>query len=100
MANKINLIIIFLIFAAMVAGQWNLDRVNQRALPLDLNTTISGTGEGVTVYIVDSGINLSDPEFEGRAVKGYGKNSNQCDGHGTAVAGIVGSRTYGVAKRV
>ncbi|KAK8005937.1 alkaline protease (oryzin) [Apiospora marii] len=64
----------------------------------------SSAGEGVTVYVIDSGIYVDHPEFEGRAHHGYNaidRNSNSEDdnGHGTNVAGIVGSATYGVAKK-
>lgn len=55
-------------------------------------------GEGVDVYIVDTGIFIEHHEFEGRAIKGmsFDKVTNP---HGTHVAGIVGSKTYGVAKK-
>ncbi|PVH14439.1 uncharacterized protein CXQ87_002573 [Candidozyma duobushaemuli] len=61
-------------------------------------------GKGVTAYVVDSGIMYDDPEFEGRA--SFGKSVAQPDekydtlGHGTHVAGTIGSKTYGVAKKV
>ena len=59
-------------------------------------------GEGVDVYIIDTGINIHHAEFEGRA--SWGKTSPKHDvdedanGHGTHCAGTVGSRKYGVAK--
>ncbi|KAK8093337.1 subtilisin-like protein [Apiospora hydei] len=61
-------------------------------------------GEGVTVYIIDSGIYVDHPDFEGRAHHGYNafdkdSNSHDDNGHGTNVAGIVGSATFGVAKK-
>ncbi|PSK37959.1 hypothetical protein C7M61_003210 [Candidozyma pseudohaemuli] len=61
-------------------------------------------GKGVTAYVVDSGIMYNDDEFEGRA--SLGKLVAQPDekydtlGHGTHVAGTIGSKTYGVAKKV
>lgn len=60
-------------------------------------------GAGVNAYVIDSGISLTHPEFEGRAVAGMdftGEGSGDLNGHGTHVAGLIGSRTFGVAKDV
>ncbi|KAJ3199102.1 subtilisin-like serine protease, partial [Dinochytrium kinnereticum] len=58
---------------------------------------------GVNVYIIDSGVQVTHPEFEGRASIGisYSADNNDVDGsgHGTHVAGTVASRSYGVAKK-
>jgi subtilisin family serine protease len=83
---------------------WGLDRINQRDLPLDNNASFGGaTGEGVTVYVVDTGIYTEHPEFEGRASWGSNFVENEqsvdCNGHGTHVAGTVISKTFGVAKK-
>ena len=90
------------------AATWGQDRVDQRDLPLDnvyspaIDAT--GRGKGVTVYIVDSGINADHDEFSGRiagAVNFVGDGKNfDCDGHGTHVAGTAGGTRYGVAKGV
>ncbi|GAX22254.1 serine protease [Fistulifera solaris] len=87
-------------------SSWGLDRINQINLPLDNSFTATGTGEGVDVYIIDSGIMLDHDEFEGRARCGYNSFSNTvgtgCDdlrGHGSHVAGVVGGKTWGVAKK-
>ncbi|KAH9888417.1 peptidase S8/S53 domain-containing protein [Cubamyces lactineus] len=58
-------------------------------------------GEGVDVYVIDTGINVNHVEFEGRA--SWGKtipNDEDVDGngHGTHCAGTIASREYGVAK--
>jgi subtilisin family serine protease len=58
----------------------------------------------VTAYIIDTGIRLSHEQFGGRAVSGFdavdGGSADDCNGHGTHVAGTVGGTTYGVAKSV
>ena len=84
---------------------WGLDRVDQRALPLSTTYSYTATGAGVTAYIIDTGIEITHPEFGGRASVGYdavadGRNGIDCNGHGTHVSGTTGGATYGVAKGV
>jgi subtilisin family serine protease len=84
---------------------WNLDRIDQRSLPLDNRYSETRTGRGVTAYIIDTGILLGHTEFEGRASYGMsviedGWALYDCNGHGTHVSGTVGGKTYGVAKGV
>ncbi|MCX5013867.1 S8 family peptidase [Streptomyces sp. NBC_00555] len=83
---------------------WPLDRIDQRELPLDGSYTYPRRAVGVTVYVVDTGINVRHREFGGRARAGYNglflQTSGDCNGHGTHVAATVGGETYGVAKGV
>jgi len=84
---------------------WGLDRISQRDLPLNHVYTYTTTGAGVNAYIIDTGIRRTHTQFGGRAFIGFdaigdGRNTNDCNGHGTHVSGIVGGSTYGVAKSV
>jgi subtilisin family serine protease len=84
-------------------GQWGLDRIDQRNLPLSGTYTYNSTASNVTAYIVDTGIYTAHTNFGGRAAVAYdaiGGNGQDCNGHGTFLAGVVGSATYGVAKSV
>lgn len=84
---------------------WGLDRIDQRARPLNGTYNYNNTGAGVTAYIIDTGILITHNEFGGRAIDGYDAVDGalpalDCNGHGTHVAGTVGGSTYGVAKGV
>ena len=82
---------------------WGLDRIDQRNLPLSKTYTYTHNGTGIYAYIIDTGIQTSHPDFGGRAAVSYdalGGNGQDCNGHGTHIAGVVGGAKYGVAKRV
>jgi subtilisin family serine protease len=83
---------------------WGIDRIDQHDLPLSTTFSYLNTGAGVHAYIVDTGMRLTHTQFVGRATSGYdaidGGSADDCNGHGTHVAGTVGGTTVGVAKGV
>lgn len=86
---------------------WGLSRISHRDFPTPHGSDyhyVHGGGHGVVVYIIDTGINIHHVDFEGRARWGKTIPEKDADedgnGHGTHCAGIVGSKTYGVAKNV
>ncbi|KAH8552513.1 peptidase S8/S53 domain-containing protein [Umbelopsis sp. PMI_123] len=84
---------------------WGLARISQKYLPLQTDYSYpESAGDGVDVYVIDTGINVQHTDFGGRARWGITTVENSGDqddnGHGTFVAGIIGGSTYGVAKKV
>ena len=80
---------------------WGLDRIDQRNLPLNATYNSNWTGSGVRAYVIDTGIRTAHTQFGGRASNvfdAFGGNGQDCNGHGTHVAGTIGGTTYGVAK--
>lgn len=82
---------------------WGLDRIDQNALPLSGSYTYENTTRRPRIYVIDSGIRTDHSEFAGRIGNGVsfiydGQGTNDCNGHGTHVAGTAAGTTWGVAK--
>lgn len=90
------------------AGSWGLARISQQA---KLSTGSAkkmyryddSAGEGVTAYVIDTGVLADHEEFEGRAIFGHnaveGSSDTDKNGHGTHVSATIAGKTYGVAKK-
>ncbi|KAK2591702.1 hypothetical protein QQS21_010614 [Conoideocrella luteorostrata] len=87
--------------AVQKKAPWNLARISNKKAGKNTYTYDKAAGTGTCVYVLDSGIETTHPGFQGRAkfLKNFvdGSDSDEA-GHGTHVAGIIGSSNYGVAK--
>ena len=84
---------------------WNLSSLNQTGFPAPSSYTYpTSAGRGVKAYVIDTGISPNSSQFGTRLAQGFdftnSGSTTDCDGHGTHVAGTIGSLTYGVAKNV
>ncbi|KAL6413374.1 putative alkaline protease (oryzin) [Ilyonectria robusta] len=89
---------------AQTNGTPGLNRLSHSAPNNETYVFDSSAGEGITAYVVDTGIRTTHVEFEGRATFGAnfiaGSVDDDENGHGSHVSGTIGGATFGVAKKV
>lgn len=89
---------------ATVPPSWGLDRIDQRALPLDNSYAYPQAKAVVHAYVIDTGLRFTHAAFGGRAVSGFdavdGGAADDCNGHGTHVGATLGGSPYGVDRNV
>ena len=93
-----------------LGAPYQLDRIDQKSLPLDDHFSPPATGEGVQIYMIDTGVRATHVDLVGRVIAGIdvvgsddsgapSSPTSDCDGHGTHTAASAAGTTFGVAKK-
>ncbi len=82
---------------------WGLDRIDSKTRSLLGTYAYTATGLDITAYVIDTGILSTHPDLTGAVTAGFSVftgGTEDCNGHGTHVAGTIGGEIWGVAKNV
>jgi len=84
----------------IVTEQWHLNRITCKSLPMKLLYLPKNLGSGASVYLIDSGVDATHPEFPDANIQhlwSWDNDTTDVNGHGTSMASLIVGSSLGVA---